>query len=85
MIAILGAGKMGEALMSGLLRAGIGPDEIVVTVRRRERGEGGGGRVEEPVGSAEGRAVEVGGEQVVAVLDGGQRLDRQFAQGGSLG
>ncbi|SDQ75218.1 pyrroline-5-carboxylate reductase [Thermostaphylospora chromogena] len=39
MIAILGAGKMGEALMSGLLRAGVGPDEIVVTVRRRERGE----------------------------------------------
>ncbi|GAA5074870.1 pyrroline-5-carboxylate reductase [Thermocatellispora tengchongensis] len=39
MIAILGAGKMGEALMSGLLRAGVKPSEIVATVRRSERGQ----------------------------------------------
>lgn len=39
MIAILGTGKMGEALLSGLLRAGRGPDEILATARRRERGE----------------------------------------------
>lgn len=39
MIAILGAGKMGEALMSGLLRAGIKPGDILATVRRAERGE----------------------------------------------
>jgi len=37
-IAILGAGKMGEALASGLLRAGVvGPAEIVAAVRRPER------------------------------------------------
>lgn len=39
MIAILGTGKMGEALLSGLLRAGREPSDIVVTVRRREHGE----------------------------------------------
>jgi pyrroline-5-carboxylate reductase len=38
MIAILGAGKMGEALVSGLLRAGVvGPGEIIAAVRRDER------------------------------------------------
>ncbi len=38
MIAILGAGKMGEALASGLRRAGVvGPGEIVAAVRRPER------------------------------------------------
>ncbi|MEU8173465.1 pyrroline-5-carboxylate reductase [Microbispora hainanensis] len=39
MIAILGTGKMGEALLSGLVRAGLGPDEIVATARRPERAE----------------------------------------------
>jgi pyrroline-5-carboxylate reductase len=37
-IAILGAGQMGEALASGLLRAGWAPSEILVAVRRPERG-----------------------------------------------
>jgi len=38
-LAILGGGKMGEALMSGLLRSGWrNPNEVVVTVRREERG-----------------------------------------------
>jgi pyrroline-5-carboxylate reductase len=38
MIAILGAGKMGEALASGLLRAGVvAPGEIIAAVRRPER------------------------------------------------
>jgi len=37
-IALLGAGKMGEALLSGLLRAGRPAAELVVTVRRPERG-----------------------------------------------
>jgi pyrroline-5-carboxylate reductase len=38
MIAILGAGKMGEALASGLLRAGVvGPGEIIAAVRRDDR------------------------------------------------
>jgi pyrroline-5-carboxylate reductase len=38
MIAILGAGKMGEALLSGVLRAGRQPSEMMVTARREERG-----------------------------------------------
>jgi pyrroline-5-carboxylate reductase len=38
MIAILGAGKMGEALLSGVLRAGRRPSELLVTTRREERG-----------------------------------------------
>jgi pyrroline-5-carboxylate reductase len=37
MIAILGAGKMGEALASGMLRAGTSPAEVVAAVRRPER------------------------------------------------
>jgi pyrroline-5-carboxylate reductase len=37
MIAILGTGKMGEALLSGLLRAGVKPGEIMATARREER------------------------------------------------
>ncbi|GAA3792212.1 pyrroline-5-carboxylate reductase [Sphaerisporangium flaviroseum] len=39
MIAILGTGKMGEALLSGLLRAGVEPGEIMVTARREERAQ----------------------------------------------
>jgi pyrroline-5-carboxylate reductase len=38
MITILGAGKMGEALLSGLLRAGVAPADVTVAVRRSERG-----------------------------------------------
>lgn len=37
-LAILGAGKMGEALLSGLLRAGTSPGDVVVTARRESRG-----------------------------------------------
>jgi pyrroline-5-carboxylate reductase len=36
-LAVLGAGKLGEALLSGLLRAGRTADEVVVVVRRPER------------------------------------------------
>lgn len=39
MIAILGTGKMGEALLSGLLRAGIGPEQIIATTRRPDRAD----------------------------------------------
>ncbi|RJK96070.1 pyrroline-5-carboxylate reductase [Vallicoccus soli] len=38
-IAVLGAGKMGEALLSGMLRAGRPATDLVVSVRRAERGE----------------------------------------------
>ncbi|PRX99869.1 pyrroline-5-carboxylate reductase [Allonocardiopsis opalescens] len=37
MIAILGAGKMGEALLSGLLRSGHDPADVVVSDARPER------------------------------------------------
>ena len=36
-VAVLGAGKMGEALLSGMLRSGTAPDDVVVTARRPER------------------------------------------------
>jgi pyrroline-5-carboxylate reductase len=36
-VAILGAGKMGEALMSGLLRAGRAPGDLVFTERHADR------------------------------------------------
>ena len=39
MIGIFGAGKMGEALISGLLRAGRAPSGVVAVVRRPERAE----------------------------------------------
>jgi pyrroline-5-carboxylate reductase len=39
MIAILGTGKMGEALLSGLLRAGRSPDDVAVVVRRDARAD----------------------------------------------
>jgi pyrroline-5-carboxylate reductase len=38
-IAILGAGKMGEALISGLLRAGRNPSDVIVVVRRAARAD----------------------------------------------
>jgi pyrroline-5-carboxylate reductase len=36
-IAILGAGKMGEALLSGMLRAGIAPSDVIAAARREDR------------------------------------------------
>jgi pyrroline-5-carboxylate reductase len=39
MIAILGAGKMGEALLSGMLRAGEAPSGVIAAVRRPDRAE----------------------------------------------
>jgi pyrroline-5-carboxylate reductase len=38
-IAVLGAGKMGEALVSGMLRGGVQPGDVVVTARRPERAQ----------------------------------------------
>jgi len=38
-VAVLGAGKMGEALLSGMLRAGRPPAELLVTARRQERAD----------------------------------------------
>jgi pyrroline-5-carboxylate reductase len=39
MIAVLGVGKMGEALVSGLLRAGCPPATVIAAVRRVDRAE----------------------------------------------
>jgi pyrroline-5-carboxylate reductase len=36
-VAVLGAGKMGEALVAGMLRAGASADQVLVTARRPER------------------------------------------------
>jgi pyrroline-5-carboxylate reductase len=36
-VAVLGAGKIGEALVSGLLRSGKAPADVLVTTRREER------------------------------------------------
>jgi pyrroline-5-carboxylate reductase len=38
-VAIFGAGVMGETLLSGLVRAGRDPDELVITERREERAQ----------------------------------------------
>ena len=38
-VAILGAGVMGEALLSGLIRAGRRAEDILVTERRADRGK----------------------------------------------
>lgn len=37
-LAVLGGGKLGEAVLSGLLRAGRDPADLMVSVRRPERG-----------------------------------------------
>ena len=38
-VAVLGTGKMGEALLSGMLRGGLALGDVVVTARRPERAE----------------------------------------------
>lgn len=38
-VAVLGTGKIGEALLSGMIRAGWNPADLLVTSRRQERAE----------------------------------------------
>lgn len=38
-VAVLGAGKIGEALLSGMIRAGWAPADLLVTARRQERAD----------------------------------------------
>ncbi|MGP4004749.1 pyrroline-5-carboxylate reductase [Streptomyces sp. 8N706] len=38
-VAVLGTGKIGEALLSGMIRGGWSPSDLLVTARRRERAE----------------------------------------------
>lgn len=38
-VAVLGTGKIGEALLSGMLRGGWAPEHLLVTARRKERAD----------------------------------------------
>jgi len=77
MIAILGTGKMGEALLSGLLRAGRSPSEVAVVVRREARADELRAAHGVPVVSAE-EAAKNAATLVVAVKpqDMGRMLDQ---------
>jgi pyrroline-5-carboxylate reductase len=66
MIAILGTGKMGEALLSGLLRAGRSPSDVAVVVRREARADELRAAYGVPVVSAE-EAAKTAATLVVAV------------------
>ena len=76
MIAILGTGKMGEALLSGLLRAGRPPSDVAVVVRREARGDELRAAYGVPVVTAE-EAAKSAATLVVAVKpqDMGRMLD----------
>jgi proline dehydrogenase len=62
-LAVLGAGKIGEALLSGLLRAGRPVEEITVVVRRAERAK----ELEERYGVRAVPAAEAAGADVLLV------------------
>ncbi len=78
MIAILGAGKMGEALASGLLRSGVvSPAEIVAAARRPERAE----QLQETYGievTTAAKAAALAGTLVIAVKP--QDMDALLAE-----
>jgi pyrroline-5-carboxylate reductase len=62
-LAVLGAGKIGEALLSGLLRAGRPVEEITVVVRRAERAK----ELEERYGVRAVPVAEAAGSDVLLV------------------
>ncbi len=62
-LAVLGAGKMGEALLSGLLRAGRPVEDLTVVVRRAERAK----ELEERYGVRAVPAAEAAGADVLLV------------------
>jgi len=76
MIAILGTGKMGEALLSGLLKAGRPASDVAVVVRREARGDELRAAYGVPVITAE-EAAKSAATLVVAVKpqDMGRMLD----------
>jgi pyrroline-5-carboxylate reductase len=64
-IAVLGAGQMGEALISGLLRAGVvAPDQIMAAVRRSNRAE----QLRQAYGIAVTSAAEAAGKAETLVI-----------------
>jgi pyrroline-5-carboxylate reductase len=77
MIAIVGTGKMGEALLSGLLRAGRSPSDVAVVVRREARADELRAAYGVPVVTAE-EAAKTAATLVVAVKpqDMGTVLDQ---------
>ena len=65
MIAVLGAGQMGEALISGLLRAGVvSPDQIIAAARRSNRAE----QLRQAYGIAVTSAAEAAGQAETLVI-----------------
>ena len=70
-LAVLGTGKLGEALLSGLLRAGRAPDDVVVVVRRAERGT----QLEERYGVRAVSVAEAAGADVLLVTVKPQDID----------
>jgi pyrroline-5-carboxylate reductase len=70
-LAVLGAGKLGEALLSGLLRAGRSGDDIVVVVRRAERAK----ELEERHGVRAVPVAEAAGADVLLVTVKPQDID----------
>jgi pyrroline-5-carboxylate reductase len=76
MIAILGAGKMGEALLSGMLRAGVAPSGVIAAARRQDRaaalGDSYGIKVTssaEAAGLAQTLVITVKPQDMAALLD----------------
>jgi pyrroline-5-carboxylate reductase len=64
-IAVLGAGQMGEALISGLLRAGVvAPDQIIAAARRSSRAE----QLRQAYGIAVLTAAEAAGQAETLVI-----------------
>jgi pyrroline-5-carboxylate reductase len=62
-LAVVGAGKIGEALLSGLLRAGRPVEDMTVVVRRAERAK----ELEERYGVRAVSAAEAAGADVLLV------------------
>lgn len=75
-LAVLGAGKLGEALLSGLLRAGRPPDDVVVVVRRAERAK----ELEERYGVRAVSAAEAAAAAVLLVTVKPQDIEPMVAE-----
>ena len=69
--AVVGAGKLGEALLSGMLRAGRPADDLVVVVRRAERGK----QLEERYGVRAVSAAEAAAAEVLLITVKPQDID----------
>jgi pyrroline-5-carboxylate reductase len=75
-VAVLGAGKMGEALLSGLLRAGRSPSDLLFTERHEDRAKDLTARLgveavsaEDAAGRADTLLIAVKPQEIGALLD----------------